>query len=74
MAPPASVTDMGPRDEAAVVDPARRERAQMLRTWESSALSKANFCVLKRISEPEFDALIELARRERGSAAPRHRP
>jgi hypothetical protein len=50
-------------------DPARRERAQLLRAWESSALSKANFCALKRLAEADFDAQIELARRER--SAPR---
>ena len=72
--PTGSLAESGPGEETNhVFDPARRERAQMLRTWEASSLSKANFCVLKRLSEPDFDALIEQARRERGSAAPRHR-
>jgi hypothetical protein len=52
-------------------DPARRERALLLRTYESSSLTKANFCVLKRISEAELDAQLELARQERRPTRPR---
>ena len=52
-------------------DPARRERALLLRTYEASSLTKANFCVLKRISEAELDAQLALARQERGPARPR---
>ena len=61
-----------PRHEAASpsmarpLDPAQRERALLLRAFESSPLSKANFCVLKRISEAELDALLAQARAERG--------
>jgi ProP effector len=47
-------------------DPAQRERALLLRAFESSPLSKANFCALKRISETELDALLDQARAERG--------
>jgi ProP effector len=47
-------------------DPAQRERALLLRAFESSPLSKANFCALKRISETELDALLQQARAERG--------
>ena len=47
-------------------DPAQRERAMLLRAFESSPLSKANFCVLKRISEAELDAALAQARAERG--------
>jgi len=46
-------------------DTARRERASLLRTFEASPLSKANFCVLKRISETDLDTLLAQARRER---------
>lgn len=49
-------------------DPARRERAQLLRLFEASSLTKANFCVLKRISETELDAQLALALQERGPA------
>lgn len=52
-------------------DPARRERALLLRTYEASPLTKANFCVLKRITEAELDAQLALARQERGPARPR---
>jgi sRNA-binding protein len=52
-------------------DPARRERALLLRTYEASSLTKANFCVLKRISEAELDTQLALARQERGPARPR---
>lgn len=48
-------------------DPARRERALLLRAWEGSTLTKANFCVLKRISEAELDAQLALAQQERQS-------
>ena len=52
-------------------DPARRERALLLRTYEASSLTKANFCVLKRITEAELDDQLALARQERGPARPR---
>lgn len=51
-------------------DPAQRERALLLRQFESSPLTKANFCVLRRISEAELDAQLNLAQRER---AERHK-
>jgi sRNA-binding protein len=60
-----------PRDvpaPALPADPARRERALLLRAFETSPLSKANFCVLKRITEAELDALLEQARSERSVA------
>jgi ProP effector len=46
-------------------DPAQRERALLLRAFEASPLSKANFCTLKRISESELDAALTQARAER---------
>ncbi|MFZ4649317.1 MAG: hypothetical protein ACOYLV_01285 [Rubrivivax sp.] len=52
---------------AQVEDPARRQRAQLLRAWETSPLAKANFCVLMRIGEAELDAALEQARQERRS-------
>jgi hypothetical protein len=54
--------------EWAPVDPAQRERAFLLRAWESSSLTKANFCVLKRMTEVEFDAQLDQARQERSAA------
>jgi sRNA-binding protein len=50
---------------AAPVDPAQRERALLLRSFEASTLSKANFCALKRMTEAQLDALLAQARAER---------
>lgn len=52
-------------------DPAQRERALLLRQFESSPLTKANFCVLRRISEAELDAQLALARAERQPFRPK---
>lgn len=52
-------------------DPAQRERALLLRQFESSPLTKANFCVLRRISEAELDAQLALARAERLPVRPK---
>jgi ProP effector len=60
-------------------DAARREADAVLRAFASSTLTKANFCVLKGITEAQLDALIAQApppappppRRE---ARPDHRP
>ncbi len=41
---------------------ARRERAQLLRAFETSTLTRANFCALKQIAEAELEALLERAR------------
>ena len=60
-----------PAHSALPEDPARRERALLLRTYEASPLTKANFCVLKRITEAELDAQLAMARQERGPARPR---
>jgi ProP effector len=60
-----------PRAEAAApaaalpADPAQRERALLLRSFEASTISKANFCALKRITEAELDAALLQARAER---------
>jgi sRNA-binding protein len=54
-----------PVPPALTADPAQRERAQLLYAFESSPLSKSNFCVLKRMSEAELDALLNQARAER---------
>jgi hypothetical protein len=46
---------------------ARHQRALLLRSFEQSPLSKANFGALKGLSEAALDALLTLARQERGS-------
>lgn len=45
-------------------DDARRERAAFLRAWESTTLTRANFCVLKRLTEAQFEALLTQARQD----------
>jgi hypothetical protein len=54
-----------------VADAARRERNALLRSFESSTLTKANFLVLKRMTEADLDAQLALARQERQPGAPR---
>jgi ProP effector len=49
-------------------DPVRRERAVLLRTWEASPLTPANFCALKGLKVPEFEARIAQAQQERREA------
>lgn len=60
---PAPTPEQAPT--ALPADPAQRERALLLRAFEASPLSKANFCTLKRISEAELDAALTQARAER---------
>lgn len=56
-----------PTEPAWPTDEAQRARAMLLRAWETSPLAKANFCVLKRLSEADFDAQIAQARAERAA-------
>jgi sRNA-binding protein len=64
MAAPRPSPDRAP-STALPIDPAQRERVLLLRAFESSTLSKANFCALKRITEAELDAALAQARAER---------
>ena len=62
-----------PESPAALpVDPAQRERAVLLRSFEASPLSKANFCALKGMTEAALDAALAQANPERSQqgAAP----
>ncbi len=54
-----------PASPSLPADPAQRERALLLRSFESSSLSKANFCALKRLSETDLDGQLAQARAER---------
>jgi len=61
----------GPEDEA------RRDRAGLLRAWESSPLTAANFCTLRRIDPASFEPQLAQARAERDEwqrRAPRPEP
>lgn len=42
----------------------RRERAGLLRAYESTTLTRANFCALKGVAESDLDALLAQARQE----------
>ena len=53
-----------------VDDEGRRERATLLRAYESSTLTRTNFCVLKRITEAQLEEQLAQAREE----APRREP
>jgi len=61
----------------AVLQEQRRARAELLRAFEGSSLSVANFCALKGVAQDELPGLLELARREAAERAqagppPRH--
>jgi len=60
--------------ERAAEDDARRERAALLRAYEGSTLTRANFCALKGIAEAGLDAQLALAREEREQRPPRQDP
>lgn len=62
--PPREALPPGPDAEA------RRSRALLLRAYETSTISRANFCVLKRLSEAELESQLQQARAERGEHAP----
>jgi ProP effector len=51
-------------------DDARRERAGLLHAFETSTLTKANFCALKGLSEADLDARLAQAREARQAAPP----
>ena len=54
----------------------RAERAALLRAYESTTLTRSNFCALKRIAETDLDAALAQARqdRERQAQALRSQP
>ncbi len=42
----------------------RRNRAGLLRDFQTTTLTRANFCVLKGVADEELDGLLEIARNE----------
>lgn len=48
----------------------RHNRAQLLRDFERTTLTEANFCVLKGLSPEELPGLLEIARREAAERPP----
>jgi len=53
-----------------VDDVARGERAALLRAFETTTLTRANFCALKALPEADLDARLAQARLEREQRAP----
>ena len=64
---PATAPSLPMTPEQAAEAEARRQRALLLRSFEQSPLSKANFGALKGLNEAALDALLTQARQERGS-------
>jgi ProP effector len=66
------------RQENEAEGAARRDRFALLRAFESSTLTKANFCVLKGLTGADLDAALAQARQERDQrpppAPPLHQP
>ena len=63
--PNPAAAQLAPPQADTSADPARRERGALLRSFEGSTLTKANFLVLKRMTEADLDAQLTLARQER---------
>jgi hypothetical protein len=58
-------TNPAPSATATPLDPEQRARFHLVRAWESSPLTQANFCVLMRVTPAELEAAIEQVRRDR---------
>lgn len=52
----------------------RRNRAGLLRDFETTTLTRANFCALKGVAVDELDGLLEIARAEAVERAQRQPP
>jgi sRNA-binding protein len=61
------------RQQHAAQADARRDRAALLRAFETTTLTPANFCALKRMSEADLQAALTLAREERAERPPEPR-
>jgi len=59
------------RAEQELQEQKRRNRAQLLRDFEKTTLTRANFCVLKGLPESDLDRVLEIARKE-AAEAPAH--
>lgn len=52
----------------------RRNRAALLHDWQTTTLTRANFCALKGVAADELDGLLERAREEAEAWAQRRPP
>ena len=57
----------------AAIEGERHRRAQLLRDYERTTLTLANFCALKGVTQEELPALLEVARKEAAEAPPPRR-
>lgn len=62
------------RQAHSAAEAAQRERAALLRAYETSTLTRANFCALKGLTETDLDAGLALAREERDRRASQPQP
>ena len=62
------------RQAHAAQDQARRDRTALLRAFETSTLTRANFCALKGLAEAELEAQLGQARAEALQRAQEPRP
>lgn len=58
------------REQHQLLGQQRFNRAGLLRDFETTTLTRANFCVLKQVADEALDELLEMARRERAEAPP----
>ena len=66
--------DAQARQQHAAEADARRDRAALLRAFETTTLTPANFCALKRLDQAQLDATLAVARQERAQRPPDVRP
>lgn len=52
----------------AEIEAARRWRAELLRAWQATPLSRANFCALRGVADSALDALLDQAKTEAATA------
>jgi len=62
--------DVAARQQHAAEADARRDRAALLRAFETTTLTPANFCALKGLVEADLEAALTLARQERAQRPP----
>ncbi|WP_249937217.1 ProQ/FINO family protein [Roseateles sp. DAIF2] len=65
----AAVTELARRrslneERRALEQQQRRNRAGLLRDFQGTTLTRANFCALKGVAEEELDGLLEIAKQE----------
>ncbi|MBB2485260.1 prop effector ProQ [Mitsuaria sp. WAJ17] len=62
------------QERQAQEDAAQRQRFELLRAFETTTLTRANFCALKGLAEEQLDGLLAQAREEAKAWAARPRP